>query len=324
MVDPLEAFLLERGLVRGPLTVRRVGDGHSNVTRLVTGSDGAVVVRQPPPPPTPAGSYDVLREARTIAALAGSAVPVPTVLATAEAGQVLDVPLFVMSYEPGPVVTTQLPAALDDHEVRHRVGLALVDVLAGLHAVDRVAAGLRGRADGSNLRHHRRFARLVADDEGGVPQEFVALDDWLVRHVPDETGASLLHHDFRLGNVVLDPSRPDPIVAVLDWELAAVGDPLADLGYLVATWAEPDRPLTPIEELGSATVAPGFPARVELAERYATLTGRDLAPLSWHVANAYWKLAVLYEFSRRRGQDPYYADPSLVTRLLAAGEAAVA
>src|SRR5438105_3475287 len=132
----LAAFLGGRGLTRGDVKTWPIGDGHSNLTFLISDGERQVVVRRPPPPPTPPGAHDMLREARLVGALAGTAVPVPRLLATAGAGEVVDVPFYVMSFAPGPVVTTGTPPALDSPALRRRIGQALVDTLADLPAVD--------------------------------------------------------------------------------------------------------------------------------------------------------------------------------------------
>jgi aminoglycoside phosphotransferase (APT) family kinase protein len=321
----LEAFLGRHGLGAGPVTTRPIGDGHSNLTYLVSDGERQVVVRRPPPPPVPPGAHDVLREAALLRGLADSDVPVPAVLATAPAGEVLDdAPLVVMEYVDGPVVTTRTPGALATPAARRGIGDSLVDTLVALHAVDWRAAGLEGmgRPEGFNARHLRRLRRLVADDEGELPCEFADLEAWLSDRVPPESGATVVHNDFRLGNVILDAAPPGRVVAVLDWELATLGDPLFDVGYFLACWPVAGSELTPTEELGTAALEPGWPSRDELAERYATATGRDLTGLGWYTTLALWKLAVLYEYSRRRALDgtgdPYYEDPSLVRSFLAA------
>jgi aminoglycoside phosphotransferase (APT) family kinase protein len=318
----LEAFLRSRGICRGPLTARPVGDGHSNLTFRVSDGHRQVVVRMPPPPPLPPGAHDVLREATLMQALAGSAVPVPAVLATAVAGQVIEAPFFVMEFVPGPVATTKTPAVLGSPADRRRIGAALTDTLVSLHTVDWRAAGLAGlgRPDGFNARHLRRMGALVADADGRPPPDFAAIDAWLGAHVPPESGAAIVHNDYRLGNVILAPDPPGRIAAVLDWELATIGDPLFDLGYFLASYPVPGEPLTPTGAMGTAVLEPGYPSRDELAQRYADATGCDLANLSWYTTLALWKLAVLYEYGRRRAAaghgDRYYEDPALVRSFL--------
>jgi aminoglycoside phosphotransferase (APT) family kinase protein len=142
LLDRLGRFLAERDLTDPDVTATRIGDGHSNLTYLVTDGERRVVVRRGPPPPTPPGAHDMLREARVLAALQGTGVPVPALHATAEPGELLDVACYVMSHVDGPVVTTQTPAALQGS--RHEIGEHLVEVLAALHAVDWQLLGGRG------------------------------------------------------------------------------------------------------------------------------------------------------------------------------------
>ncbi|MGX6448160.1 phosphotransferase family protein [Patulibacter sp. S7RM1-6] len=322
-VDALGRWLADRGLLDAVEDARPIGDGHSNVTLLVSGGGRRVVVRTPPPPPTPPGAHDVLREARVLAALAGTDVPVAGVLAVAEAGEVADVPLYVMDHVEGVVVTDETPLPAADESGRRRVGEAVVDALAALHAVDWRARGLEGfgRAEGYLERQLRRLGGLVAGGE--PPAGFEELGAWLADTRPDSSPATIVHGDFRIGNLMLRPADERPVAAILDWELATIGDPLADLGYLVATWAAPGAPEHPLTRLGPATREPGYPTPDELAARYADATGRDTASLSWYAAFALWRLATLYEYSHRRyasgSGDPYYADRGLVHEFVAAG-----
>jgi aminoglycoside phosphotransferase (APT) family kinase protein len=318
----LERFLGDLDLCQGPVTARRLGDGHSNLTFLVDDGHRQVVVRRPPPPPTPPGAHDVLREATLMSALRGTDVPVPDVLGIAQPGEVLDVPLFVMSLVAGPVVTTHTPPPLHNANDRRSIAYSLVDTLAALHAVDWRARGLDrfGRPEGFNQRHMRRMARLVAHQDGTPPEGFDGIYAWLAANVPPESGASIVHNDFRLGNVILAPDSPGRVAAVLDWELATIGDPLLDVGYLLASYPVDGEPLTPTGAMSTAVLEPGYPTREELAQRYTGSTGRDLGNLRWYTAMVLWKLAVLYEYGRRRASrthgDSYYADPAQVRSFL--------
>jgi aminoglycoside phosphotransferase (APT) family kinase protein len=321
----LARFLRERGLcdshAGSDLGICRIGDGHSNLTFAVTDGTNRVVVRRPPPPPEPPGAHDVLREARMMDALRDTPVPVPAVLATAQAGEVIDVPFYVMSFADGPVVTAVTPGPLACPATRRRVAGALIDTLAGLHAVDWRAVGLDGlgRPDGFNARHLHRIGTLVADDHGNLPPPFVAAGQWLASRVPPESGAAIVHNDYRIGNVVLEPAPPGRVAAVLDWELATIGDPLLDVAYFLASVPEPGQPRTPVQDMSTAMLEDGWPGREELAARYAERTGADLGGLTWYTVMALWKLAALYEYSRRRAAldgDDYYADPSLVMSFL--------
>jgi aminoglycoside phosphotransferase (APT) family kinase protein len=329
----LARFLRERGLGDGhpsgdDLEIRRIGDGHSNLTYAVSDGMNRIVVRRPPPPPEPPGAHDVLREARVMDALRGTPVPVPAVLATARAGEVTDVPCYVMSFAEGPVVTTVTPAPLAQPATRRQIGHALIDTLADLHAVDWQAAGLAGlgRPDGFNTRHLRRIGQLAAGRDATLPRRFAAAGAWLTAHVPPESGATIVHGDYRIGNVVLAPAPPGRVAAVLDWELATIGDPLLDVAYFLASVPEPGQLRTPVQDMSTAMLEDGWPSRAELAARYAMRSGRDLGGLAWYTVMALWKLAALYEYSRRRaagdGGDDYYADEALVASFLSAAHQA--
>src|SRR6202008_599755 len=147
-------------------------------------------------------------------------------------------------------------------------------------AGDGRSAGLAGlgRPVGFNERHRRRIGALVADDDGKPPPRFAGIDAWLAAHVPAESGASIIHNDYRIGNVVLCAGRPGERAAVLDWGLARLGD----VGYFLASVPEPGGTLTPTEELGVAMLESGYPTREELAGRYAGRTGASLANLGWY------------------------------------------
>jgi aminoglycoside phosphotransferase (APT) family kinase protein len=323
-LERLGQFLTERGLCGPSVTAEAIGDGHSNLTFLVSDGSSQVVVRRPPPPPLPPGAHDVLREATLLTALASTNVAAPRMLATAAAGQLLDVPVLVMEFVDGVVITESTPAPEEDQRLRKRIGESLVDTLAVLHAVDwrEVGLGDFGKPEGYNSRQLRRMRSLVIAD-GTVPKSFAPLDDWLHAHVPPESGTSIVHNDFRVGNMIVDITSGS-VAAVLDWELATIGDPLADLGYLLTSYPAPGEPLVPTSAMGTATLEPGYPKRTELLDRYADRTGADVSRVNWYATLAMYKLAALYEYSRRRfqagGGDSYYADPGLVTSFLAAGE----
>jgi aminoglycoside phosphotransferase (APT) family kinase protein len=320
----LGRFLAERDLCGSTVSAQAIGDGHSNLTFLVSDGQSRVVVRRPPPPPLPRGAHDVLREARLLATLSQTLVPAPRVLATVAAGELLDVPVVVMEFVAGSVITESTPAPSSDTRLRRRIGESLVDTLAALHTVAwrDVGLGNFGRPDGFNARQLRRMRSLVAVD-GVVPRAFAPLDDWLHAHVPAESATSIVHNDYRIGNMIVD-MKTGCIAAVLDWELATIGDPLADLGYLLTSYPVQGEPLVPTSAMGTAVLEPGYPARAQLLDRYADRTGADVSNVNWYATLAMYKLAALYEYSRRRFEegvgDPYYADPALVTSFLAAGE----
>jgi aminoglycoside phosphotransferase (APT) family kinase protein len=333
----LERWLRAHGLHAGPVRLRRIGDGHSNLTYALTSGSLRFVLRRPPPGPLPRGAHDMRREARILEALAGTAVPVPRILAVAEQGEVMDVPCYVMEYLDGAVATDESPPALNDPGARREIAEAFIDALAALHSVDWRGIGLGdiGRPDGYLSRQLERLPNLIADEDGGLPKAFGDIRERLRADVPTSGEPALLHGDFRFGNVMLShdtPSvdRPGRLLGVLDWELAGIGDPLADLGYTLATYAVPDEPPHALTAMSGLTLGAGFPSRTALAERYAAATGRQLDRLPWYQGFALFKLAVLFEYNRRKtatGEgdsysadpywgDPYYADPALVEGLL--------
>jgi len=323
-LQQLGRFLADHGLCGPAITAQAIGDGHSNLTFLVSDGESRMVVRRPPPPPLPPGAHDVLREAQLLAALEKTDVPTPRVRAIAAAGELLEVPVFVMDFIDGAVITESTPAPDDDKQLRRRIGESLVDTLAALHKVAwrEVGLGNFGKPEGFNARQLRRMRSLIALD-GTVPCAFAALDDWLHAHLPPASGTAIVHNDFRIGNMIVDVGT-GCVAAVLDWELATIGDPLADLGYLLTSYPMPGEPLVPTSAMGTAVLEPGYPGRTDLIDRYADRTGADVSGVNWYATLAMYKLAALYEYSRRRFEsgvgDSYYADPGLVNSFLAAGE----
>jgi aminoglycoside phosphotransferase (APT) family kinase protein len=322
----LGRFLADRAVCGPRVMAQPVGDGKSNLTYVVSDGDRAVVVRRPPPPPVPPGAHDVVREARLLTALADTDVPVPRVLAIAEPGEIVDVPVVVTQFVDGVVITEATPAPLNNPTTRREIAESMVDTLAALHAVDWAAIGLRefGKPQGFNARHLRRMRALIEDADGQIPPTFVPLADWLTRNVPGESGAAIVHNDFRLGNLMVSRDRPGKVVAVLDWELTTIGDPLFDLGYFLCSYPATGEALTPTARMGVAVLEEGYPSRRELLARYRGRTGTNPTNIGWYSALAQFKLAALYDYGRRRAEgprgDPYFRDPELVASFLRAGE----
>jgi aminoglycoside phosphotransferase (APT) family kinase protein len=193
-------------------------------------------------------------------------------------------------------VTDRLPPSLARPGDRARLGEELVDALAEIHAVDWQAAGLGdfGRPTGYLERQVRRSSGLWEVNATRELPEVAEVGEWLGQTVPESGPATVVHGDYRLGNVLVAAEGEARVLAVLDWELATIGDPLADLGYLLATWAEPGGPDNPMQ-LSPVTREPGFPSRAQLAERYEERTGRRCDDLAWYEALALWKAAVFCE-----------------------------
>jgi aminoglycoside phosphotransferase (APT) family kinase protein len=297
---PLEAFLDAQGLGAGPLEAEPVGEGHSNVTYLVHRDGGSWVLRRPPRPPLPPSAHDVLREARLLSAVQDADVRTPRVLATCDDETVIGAPFYVMERVEGDVMTADVPAALAG-ETR-RIGEELIDALVEIHAVDWRACGLEGygKPTGYLDRQLRRFGGLWEHNRTRELPVLERVTAWLAEHKPDSGEATIVHGDYRLGNTMFAPDAPARLVAIFDWELATIGDPLADLGYLVATWSQADDPEDALRGLSAATRAPGFPTRDELIARYEERSGRSMSDVRWYMTLALWKSAVFLEGSYKR------------------------
>ncbi|MER6677450.1 phosphotransferase family protein [Streptomyces sp. NPDC000983] len=327
VLDAVTGFLDAHGVGRGPLAWRRIGDGHSNVTYLIERGEDAVVLRRGPRPPLPRSTHDMVREARIQRALQGRGVPVPEIIAVCEDETLLGVPFYVMSRLDGTVVTDTVPAHLSPAGQRRATGEAVVDALVALHSIDVSTGELAalGSPEGYLRRQVERFRGLWEVNSARRLPEVERIADWLGRNLPASQAASVVHGDYRMGNLMFARQAPARILAILDWEMATLGDPLADLGYLTATYSQAGVPGTPLE-LTPVTRAPGFPTREELARRYQGRTGLDLTPLPWYQTLALWKAAIFCEAIHTRwlrGERPHDTvfGPSLeagVPRLLEA------
>jgi aminoglycoside phosphotransferase (APT) family kinase protein len=312
VLDPLRAFLAEHGLGSGDLEAEPVGDGHSNVTYLVRHGDREVVVRRPPRPPLPPSAHDVLREARLLTALRGTAARVPDVLAVCDDESVIGAPFYVMERVAGDVITAEVPAALDTPAERRRIGEQLIDALVEIHAVDwRECLEGFGRPTGYLERQVRRFGGLWEHSRTREVDAVERIGAWLGENIPESGPATIVHGDFRLGNTMFAAGAPARLVAVFDWEMATIGDPLADVGYLCATWSEAGDPPTGRFELGRVTRAEGFPTRAELIARYEEGSGREVGDLRWYTTLALWKSVVFMEGNYRRAVEGRTDDPYL-------------
>jgi aminoglycoside phosphotransferase (APT) family kinase protein len=314
VTEPLEAFLDERGLGSGPIDVTPVGEGHSNVTYIVRRDGWEAVLRRPPRPPLPPSAHDMTREARVLAGLAGRA-RVPRVLAHCDDDSVIGAPFYVMEKVDGHVVTSSVPAPLDSPEDRRRMGEELVDALVEVHGVDWQAAGLEGfgKPTGYLERQLRRFTGLW---EHNRTREIASLDrvrDWLAANLPESGPATVVHGDYRLGNVMLAPDAPARVVAIFDWEMATIGDPLADLGYLSVLWTDREDPPMGMFELSAITREEGFPRRAEIVARYEERSGRSMTDIRWYQTLALWKSTVFMEGNYKRAVTGTTDDPFLKT-----------
>jgi aminoglycoside phosphotransferase (APT) family kinase protein len=298
VLDRVRQFLDANGLGAGDLQAHRIGEGGgSNFTFLVERDEGRYVLRRPPRPPLPPSAHDMVREARLQLALAPLGIRVPRILAVCEDESVLGVPFYVMDYIDGEVVSTTLPAELErSSDARRRLGEDLVDTLAEIHAADVQSPALAAFVrPGSYLeRQVRRFSQLWLVNATRELPSVEQVGRELERRIPEPLPDTVVHGDYRLGNMIVHRDNPSSIAAVLDWEMGAIGDPRADVGYLAATYSEPGGEANPLGT-SPVTATPGFPSREELVERYARASGRDVEPLAWFEALALWKAAVFCE-----------------------------
>jgi aminoglycoside phosphotransferase (APT) family kinase protein len=287
-----------------------VAGGRSNLTFIVTSAAGDVVLRRPPLSNRLPTAHDMSREHRVMTALGSTSVPVPRTLAMCTEDDVIGAPFYVMDRVAGHIVRDTMPAgyATSEHD-RRGIGHALIDVLADLHAVDPASVGLAdyGRPDGYLARQIRRWTaqwEATRQEEEPAGGELDRLAERLAESMPAAPSGPVVHGDYRLDNVLLDPGSPGTVAAVLDWELSTLGDPLADVGLFYVYWQDASDTATQAAAglVPSVTRLPGFPTRRELLDRYAARTGRDLSTLPWYVGFACFKLAVVLAGVAARGR----------------------
>lgn len=282
------------GLAEGPLSAELVTGGKSNLTYRLTDGTRRWVLRRPPLGHVLATAHDMAREFQVISALAGTAVPVPAAYLLCTDEEVIGAPFYLMEDVPGTVYRTAEDTRGLTRERAREISFRLVDVLADLHAVDPKAVGLEGfgRAEGYLERQVARWQRQFEASRSREIDGMGELQRRLAAEIPASQRGTVVHGDYRLDNTIV--ADDDTVAAVLDWEMATLGDPLADLGLMKVYWEiSGDVPGNPVSQAVSPEA--GFPAMAELEERYAARTGLDLAPLPWYTAFARYKLAVIAE-----------------------------
>lgn len=281
---------------KAPLEFEPIAGGHSNLTfRVTDGAGQRFVLRRPPTGAVIATAHDMAREHRIISALAETRVPVPPALGLCEDESVNGAPFYVMRFVDGYVLADpQTTADAFSLDARRTLGNTVVSVLADLHALDpdKVGLGDLGRKEAYLARQLKRWRTQW---EKTQTRDLPAMEDvyrGLLAQMPEQIGASIVHGDYRLGNMLVGADTR--INAVLDWELCTLGDPLADLGYVVNNWFQPGE-----ERNQGATLSPttsgGFPTREELVARYEELTGRDTGRIGYYRAFQSWRSAAILE-----------------------------
>ncbi|UTX52241.1 phosphotransferase family protein [Leucobacter aridicollis] len=284
-------------LATGPLRAEVIAGGRSNLTYAITGARRPLVLRRPPLGHVLSSAHDMAREHRVISALAGTAIPVPAVVDLVDdtAGPITGTPFFLMEKAPGAVIANRTQNAEYTREEIRGMSFELVHHLAALHAVDVKAVGLAsfGKPDGYLARQLSTWRRQLDASRSRELPDLERLQTTLEGGVPETARTGIVHGDYRLDNALID-GRPPRVSAILDWEMATLGDPLVDLGIFALYWE--------IGSLAGSGViasavdpAAGYPDFEELAEYYAAQAGITLPDLRWYRAFAAYKLAVILE-----------------------------
>lgn len=299
-LDPaaIAAYLAQHlpGYPGGRLEVEQFETGASNLTYLIYGGGWEGVLRRPPMGPVAPKAHDMVRECRLLMKLHPVFPLAPKPYALCEDPSVIGAPFYVMEPRRGVVLDKAIPPEWAGRDLDfRRISERLVETLVDLHAVDWRAAGLTdiGHPEGYLQRQVEgwigRYQRAKTEELPEADQ----IARWMTDHLPASPAPTIVHNDFKLNNLILDEEEPSRVVAVLDWEMATVGDPLTDVGALLAYWLEPGEEIE--GTLVSVTTLPGFMSRDELLEVYARRSGRDLSGIGFYLAFSYYKVAVIVQ-----------------------------
>ncbi len=292
----------------GPFSYERIAGGRSNLTYRVSDASGrSWALRRPPLGKALGSAHDMGREHRVVSALAPTPVPVAPIAGYCTDTEVNGAPFYVMEFLEGPILRLREDAEPFAEGDRRAIGERVVDTLVEIHAQvpDEIGLGDLGKKEDYVARQLRRWGKQW---EGSKTREIPLVErvhDRLAERIPAQGSATLVHGDYRLDNMILDPSGE--VAAVVDWELCTLGDPLADVGLLLVYWGEEGDTLLPLFE--PATMAAGFPSREQVRSRYAERSGRDLAEIDFFVALGYWKLAIILEGVYSRYAKGQYGKP---------------
>lgn len=317
-LDRLETYLRQHlSAFTSPVTVSQFGHGHSNLTYLLRAGTNEWVLRRPPFGNQVKTAHDMGREFRVLSGLANVYPPAPRPSLYCADENVLGAPFYIMERRHGVVLRQHLPADLDlDASTCRRLGASLIDNLALLHSLDYKAAGLGdlGKPDGYVERQVTGWIKRYADAKTEEVPGLEHAARWLAGNIPAATGerAALIHNDYKYDNLLLDPDDCTRIVAVLDWEMATVGDPLMDLGTTLGYWVESNDPESLRRVAAGPTYLPGSLTRQELIERYQEQTGRSLTNALFYYCFGLFKISGIVQqiyarYVRGKTSDPRFA-----------------
>ena len=298
--------------------IERHEGGHSNETLFVTWGDQELVIRRPPPGETADAAHDVLREYRVLSALQDTAVRTPRVVHACEDESIIGSEFYVMERMEGDVIRDTEPKRFSTPEHRRQLGEELVDALAEIHAVDYEAVGLGefGHPEGYLERQVDRWRKQyewsfeVTEELRAIP-EVAEVADWLAANVPEAPTHTLVHGDYKLDNVMLGPGTPPELVGVFDWEMSTLGDPLADVAWLLHYWRDPGDPgPREADAAPEFTANEGYPTRAELVDRYEQQTGIEFENVRFYRALTSFKMGGIGEMFLRRHLEGNSDDPT--------------
>ncbi len=304
------------------IDIEQFPGGHSNLTYLIRLGDSEFVLRRPPFGPVAPTAHDMPREYRLLAAIHPVFGLAPRPFLLCEDTSIIGVPFYLMERRHGLVIRRHMPQGVEDTlRLRRQISEAMVDALAALHAVDLYASGLvqLGKPVGFVTRQVHGWAERWQRSRTSDVPELERVVEWLGARIPPEPDpaqnrpATLVHNDFKLDNVMLDTNEPSRIIAILDWEMCTVGDPLVDLGIALCYWAQKGDPEARRESISPVTTEPGWLTRNELAARYAEKTGRDVSGIAFYEVFALFKVAVVlqqiyYRYVKGQTHDERFKD----------------
>ncbi len=315
-LERLEPYLrAQLPQVQGEMQVLQFGGGHANLTYMISFAADEWVLRRPPLGPVAPGAHDMKREHRVLSRLYEAFPLAPRSFLLCEDHDVIGSDFQIMERRRGMAIRAEMPAGYEAQtDLRQRIGEMLVDTLVALHRVDPPAVGLEG------LGHPEGFLQRQLDGwskrwQAARDRDLDSMDrliKQLQRDLPGSQAASLIHNDYKLDNMLLDPADPAKPTALLDWDMCTRGDPLGDLGLLLNYWAEPGDDPAAHSVSAMPTWSGGFPTREEAVERYARLSGLDLSHWRWYHAFGIFKMVVVIQqiyirYLRGQTSDPRFA-----------------